>query len=250
MARQILVQRNHKTIYRDGDKLVKLFEENYPKSHIFNEALCQARVAETGLNIPKIHEVTVIDGKSAIVMDYIEGTTLDVLLREHPEKRDEFVALFVRIHRDVHSRKHLLLTKYSDKLKMKILQSELAASTRYDLSMRLDGMRRHTHLLHGDFNPSNVILARDGTPFIVDWAHASQGNATADAVKTYLIFRMLGYEALAEAYFAEFCAQAGVTEQYFREWIPLIAAAQLVRAEDEERKNKLIGWVEEAATDV
>lgn len=242
----ILVQRNNKTIYRDGDKLIKLFGDNYIKSDIFNEALCQARVLETGLNIPKIHEVTVIDGKSAIVMDYIEGTTLDELLRKYPEKHAEFITLFVRTQRDVHSRKHLLLTKYSDKLKMKILQSELAASTRYDLSMRLDGMRRHTHVLHGDFIPSNVILTKDGTPYIVDWSHASQGNATADAVKTYLLFRLLGHDALAEAYCAEFLLQAGISEQYFREWIPLIAAAQLVRADDEARKKKLIGWVEEA----
>ena len=245
-ARKILVTRKDKTIYRDGDKLVKVFDESYSKSNILNEALCQARAAETGLHVPKIHEITVIDGKSAIVMDFIEGKTLAELMREHPERRAEDLELFVRVQRDVHSRKHLLLTTYSDKLKMKILQSDLAASTRYDLSMRLDGMRRHTHVLHGDFIPSNVILTADGTPFIVDWSHASQGNSTADAAKSYLIFKSEGLDELAEAYCEEFCKQANVERSYFREWIPLIAAAQLVRANTGERRKQLIGWIEEA----
>ena len=59
----IISQRKDKVIYRDGDKVVKVFDENYSKSNILNEAINQARVEETGLNIPKIREVTVINGK-------------------------------------------------------------------------------------------------------------------------------------------------------------------------------------------
>ena len=232
-------------IYRDGDKLIKLFDESYSKSNILNEALNQARVAETGLNIPKIHEVTVIGGKSAIIMDFIEGETLEQLLRKYPEKTEEFLSLFIGTQLEIHSKKHLLLTKYADKLKMKILQSELSASTRYDLSMRLDGMPRHTHVCHGDYNPSNVLLDKNGTPFILDWSHASQGNATADGVKTYLLLQWGRYEDFAEKYLEQCCVKTGVTEQYFREWMPLIAAAQLVRTTDSMRKKILMDWVEE-----
>ena len=41
---------------------------------------------------------------------------------------------------------------------------------------------------HGDFNPSNVIVAKNGKMSVVDWAHATQGNASADAAMTYLLF--------------------------------------------------------------
>lgn len=239
---EIIARRKDKVIYRDGDKLVKLFGRNYSQSDILNEAINQARVAETGLKIPLFREVTVIDGKSAIVMDFVEGETLAALMQKFPEKRGEFLRMFVAIHRDVHSRKHLLLTKYIDKLKMKILGSELDASTRYDLSMRLDGMRRHTHILHGDFLPSNIILAKDGTPYILDWSHASQGNATADAVKSYLLFRLAGAEEVAEAYLDEFIAQTGVTREYAMEWVPLVAAAQLGKTTDPKRKELLLRW--------
>lgn len=239
---RVITRRKDKLVYRDGDKLVKLFGENYSKSDILNEALNQARVAETGLNIPRFREVTVIDGKSAIVMDFIEGPTLAALMEESPKRREEYLKKFVAIQRDVHSRKHLLLTKYIDKLKMKILRSELDASVRYDLSMRLDGMRRHTHVLHGDFQPSNIILTKGGEPFILDWSHASQGNATADAAKSYLLFRLAGAEEFAEQYLDEFLLQAGVSREYAMEWAPLVAAAQINRAADGDKKNMLLKW--------
>ena len=73
---KVLAERKDKVIYKDGDKCIKVFDESYKKSDILNEALNQARVEETGLNIPKIHEVTKIDGKWAIVTDFIEGKTL------------------------------------------------------------------------------------------------------------------------------------------------------------------------------
>ena len=242
--REIIARRNHKLIYREGDTLVKLFDACYSQSEILNEAINQVRMAETGLNVPRFHAVTVIDGRSAIVMDYVAGETFHSLLCAHPERRAELLRRFVGIQRDIHSRKHLLLTKYVDKLKRKILSSVLDASTRYDLSMRLDAMRPHTHVLHGDFTPGNVLITASGEPCILDCSHASQGNATADAAKSYLLLRMEGEDELAEAYIAEFCRQANVARAYVNEWIPLIAAAQLGRAEGAQREM-LLAWTAE-----
>ena len=88
---RIIAVRNNKTVYRDGELCMKVFDTNYSKADVLNEALNQARVEETGLNIPKIHEVTVIDGKWTIVSDYIKGKTLQQLMDEHPEKKDEYL---------------------------------------------------------------------------------------------------------------------------------------------------------------
>ena len=64
---EIIAVRKNKTVYRDGDRCLKVFDSDFSKADILNEALNQARVEETGLNIPKVLEVTVIDGKWAIV---------------------------------------------------------------------------------------------------------------------------------------------------------------------------------------
>ena len=81
----VIAVRNNKTIYRDGDRCIKVFGEDYSKQDVLNEALNQARVEETGLNIPKILEVTMVDGKWAIVTEFIEGKTLDQLMTENKQ---------------------------------------------------------------------------------------------------------------------------------------------------------------------
>ena len=65
--KKIIAVRTAKTVYRDGGNVVKVFDKEYSKANVLNEALNQARVEETGLNIPKIQAVTMVDGKWAIV---------------------------------------------------------------------------------------------------------------------------------------------------------------------------------------
>ena len=76
----IIAQRPNKVIYRDGDQCIKVFNADFSKADILNEALNQARIEETGLNIPKILGVTMVDGKWAIITEYIEGKTLAQLM--------------------------------------------------------------------------------------------------------------------------------------------------------------------------
>ena len=94
---RVIAVRNNKTIYRDGDRCIKVFNEEYSKADVLNEALNQARIEETGLKIPKVLEVTMIDGKWAIVSEYIKGKTLAQMMQEEPEKKDEYLSLMVDI---------------------------------------------------------------------------------------------------------------------------------------------------------
>lgn len=241
---KIIAERKDKIILKKGDCIIKLFDESFSKSNVLNEALNQSRVEETGLNIPKIREVTVIDGKWAIVMDYVNGKTLDKLMLENTEKLDEFMQLFVDIQLDIHSRKHMLLTKFSDKMTLKIMHSELDASTRYDLAVRLSDLPKYNSVCHGDFNPSNVVITDNGQPFILDWSHASQGNPTADATKTYLIFLLSGDKQKADDYINLFCKKTHTPHSDVKKWIPLVAAAQLLKSPTE-TKAKLFDLINE-----
>ncbi|MDE7182275.1 MAG: aminoglycoside phosphotransferase, partial [Clostridia bacterium] len=78
---QEIFSRADKKIYRDGDKLVKVFDASYSKADILNEALNHARVEETDLNVPKIKSIEVVKGKWAIILDYIQGETLEPLMQ-------------------------------------------------------------------------------------------------------------------------------------------------------------------------
>ena len=240
---KIVVERPGKKIYRDGDKLVKLFDKGYSKADILNEALNQARVEETDLNIPKIQAVSTVDGKWSITMDYIEGTTLEQLMEQNPGKTDEYLDLFVDVQMNIHSKRVPMLNFLTEKMNRKISAAELDATTRYDLHTRLNGMKRHFKLCHGDYNPSNVIITKDGTPYVIDWAHATQGNAAADVARTYLLFYLQGKNELGDKYLKLFCKKSDTAIQYVQKWIPIVAASRLVKAPDEE-KEFLKRWID------
>lgn len=241
---RVIAVRNNKTIYRDGDRCIKVFSEEYSKADVLNEALNQARIEETGLHIPRVLEVTMVDGKWAIVSEFIKGKTLAQLMAEdvEGEKKDEYLSLLVDLQLLVHSKTCPLLNKLKDKMNRKISQSDLDATTRYDLHTRLEGMPKHNKVCHGDFNPSNIIIAEDGTPYILDWSHATQGNASADAARTYLLFWLNGDIEGAKKYLDLFCAKSNTAKQYVQKWMPIVAASQSVKGNEHEREF-LLSWV-------
>ena len=239
---KIIAVRNNKTIYRDGDKCIKVFNEGFSKADVLNEALNQAIIEGTGLNIPKILEVTMIEGKWAIVSEFIKGKTLAQLMEEDPEKKDEYLALLVDLQLEMHSKTCAHLNKLKDKMNRKISESNLDATTRYDLHTRLEGMPKHKKVCHGDFNPSNIIITEDGTPYILDWSHATQGNASADAARTYLLFWLNGDIEGAKKYLDLFCEKSNTAKQYVQKWMPIVAASQSVKGNEKEREF-LLSWV-------
>ena len=238
----VIAERKDKTVYRDGDACIKVFDEHYKTADVLNEALNTARIEETGINIPKIRQVTKIDGKWAIVTDYIEGETLASLMEKNPDKLDEYLELFVDTQIKIQNNTCPLLTKIHDKMNRKISESDLDATTRYELHTRLNGMKKHTKVCHGDYNPSNVIVTADGVPYVLDWSHATQGNASEDVARTYLLFNLAGQTELAEKYIRLFCKKSDTALQYVQSWLPIVAASQLVKNKPEER-DFLERWI-------
>ena len=238
----VIAERKDKTIYRDGDRCVKVFSADYSKSDVLNEALNQARIEEIGLNIPKVLEVTMVDGKWAIASEFITGKTMAQLMAEDEEKKDEYLTLLVDLQLEIHQKTCPHLNKLKDKMNQKIYWSDLDATTRYDLHTRLEGMPKHNKVCHGDFNPSNILIAEDGTPYILDWSHATQGNASADAARTYLLFWLAGDIDGAKKYLDLFCEKSKTEKRYVQKWMPIVAASQSVKGNEREREF-LLSWV-------
>ena len=238
----IIAERSNKTIYRDGDRCIKVFNTEYSKADVLNEALNQARIEETGLNIPKVLEVTMVDGKWAIVSDYIEGKTLSRMMADDPDNIDQYLELLVNVQMSIHEKKCPLLTKLKDKMHRKISSTTIDATTRYELHTSLEGMPKHNKVCHGDLWPSNIIITEDGTPYVIDWAHATQGNASEDVARTYLLFCLNGEKEKAEKYLNLFCKKSDTAKQYVQKWMPIVAASQSVKGNEEEREL-LMSWV-------
>ncbi len=242
MADNVIAVRKGKTLYREGNCIVKVFDNGYAKPDVLNEALNQARVEDIGINVPKVVEVKMVDGKWAIVSDFIEGKTLAQMMQENPEKQNEYLEMFVDLQMQVHAAKCPMLSKLKDKMNRKISATDLDATTRYELHTRLEGMPKHTKVCHGDFNPSNIIVQSDGTPYILDWSHVTQGNASADVARTYLLFMLAGETELADKYLDLFSRKSDTAKQYIQKWMPIVAASQSVKGHEDEREF-LLSWV-------
>lgn len=241
---EILLERPNKVIYREGDYAVKQFAENYSTSDVLNEALNQARVQETGLPIPKLVEVRKNGEKWEIVMDYIPGKTLKQLLAEDPSREDEILDRFVDIQLSIHATPAPpTMNKLKDKMNRKISESTLDATTRYELHTRLESMPKHRKVCHGDFGLGDVIITPEGKYYIIDWAHATQGNASADAARTFLKFSLTYGEERADKYLDLFCKKSDTAKQYVQQWMPIVAASQSVKGHEEER-DLLLRWVD------
>ncbi|MDR0696682.1 MAG: phosphotransferase [Christensenellaceae bacterium] len=240
---QVLAKRHNKLIYKSGNFRVKLFGNEFSKADILNEALNHARVETTDLNVPKIEEVTKIKDQWAIICEYIPGVTLDNLMSDDSEEFDKYLDIFINIQLKMHSKTVPLLNNIKDKMNRKISASGLPATTRYELHTRLDSMPKHNKLCHGDFNPSNIIVGEDGKYYIIDWAHATVGNASADVARTYLLFSLENRKSVADKYLSRFCIKSDTAKQYVQKWMPIVAASQLVKGKIEE-KAFLSNWVQ------
>ena len=240
---KILSERTNKRIYKSGQFVVKEFDSDFSKSDILNEALNQARVEETGLKIPQLEEVKKIDGKWAIVLDYIEGKTLAEIIENDRKNLEMYMEKFVDIQIEIHSKRSPLLNKLKDKMSRKIDETNLDATTRYELHTRLEGMPKHNKVCHGDFNPSNIIITPAGDYYVLDWSHATQGNASADVARTYLLFSLKGDKEAAEMYLNMFCKKTDTAKQYVQQWLPIVAASQSVKGNEEEREF-LLNWID------
>ena len=238
----VIAKRDNKTVYRDGNRKIKVYNENVSKVEVLVSALNQAKIEETGIKMPKLLEVKMDEGKWVVVTEFIEGTPLDILMSQHPEKEDEYLEMFVDLQMSVHKMRANGLLKIKEKMMAKIEQTDFDDTIKYELQTRLDSMPNHVKVCHGDFNPSNIIVKDNGEMYIIDWSHATQGNASADVARTYLLFCLDGKEGLADKYLQLFSKKSGTTRSYVQRWLPIVAASQTVKNNAHE-KELLTRWV-------
>ena len=237
MNKEIKSDRKNRSVYIEDGKCYKVFNVGFNKADILSEALVQSLVEETGLNVPAILEMNMIDGKWAIVSQYVEGDTLEELMDKYPEKEDEYLECFVDIQIDMLSRRCPALIKHKDKMNRKMYSADfLSATMRYDLNRQIESKPRHNCLCHGDYNPSNVIINSKNEAYVVDWSHATQGNEEADAARTYMLFIVAGKNRLARKYIDLFCKKSGCNQKDILSWLPILATSQATKKREEEKE--------------
>lgn len=238
-----IAERNGRTIYAKDGKITKVFSHSkYSASDVLKEAMNQTYAVELGFAAPKVYRVYPIGEDWAIESEQIVGKTLEQLMKEDPEHEKKYISELVQIQIKLlsHLTDNLKLPKLKDKLNAYITDSGLDASARYDLHVRLEKMPNHYKFCHGDLAPHNIVIDKAGNEVVLDWAHATRGNSSADAAMTYLLFILAGDEKGAKLYLREFCKKTDIAEQYVQEWISVVSATKLATTTDKAQRDLLM----------
>ena len=239
---QILLERTDKVVTKDKGTVLKVFGPSYKVSAILNEAMNEARAAETGLPVAKVIEVMKLRDHWCIRREWIEGETLADVMANDKKNLAKYIRQFVAIQCEIFKKTSERMGNLADKLDKQISASPLPRETRYDLHVRLQGLPRGTALCHGDFNPSNVIITPKGDWRVIDWAHVRLGDPPADVARSYLLFWLSGRVAAAEKYLALACEALGAAVPDVQKWLPVVAAAESARTADRKTLDLLEHW--------
>lgn len=230
---------NTAKIYLYENKIVKIFKDDLPDTESTYEANKQKFAYSSGLSVPKVLDVTKIDGKQAIIMEYIKGRTLGDLLTENLEQTEYYMNISIDVQRKIHMVSADSLEPMTEKLRRQI-KSAPNLNGRYKsiLIQKLDSMTFENKLCHGDFHLYNLIMS-DNKVTIIDWVDASVGDIRADIYRTYLLYSQFSVE-LAEMYLRLYCEKSGLSKYEVFQWAPIIAGARLSENVSSEKTARLM----------
>jgi aminoglycoside phosphotransferase (APT) family kinase protein len=235
---------NTAKLYLFDNKIVKVFNEHLPHTESLNEAKKQEFAYSCGLNVPKVLEITEINGRQAIIMEYVKGQTIGNLLINNMELAEHYINVCVKVQQTIHAVDDDLdlLEPMSEKLHRQIkFVHNLDEKQKDSLLRRLDSLEFEPRLCHGDFHPFNLIMSNDNVK-IIDWVDSSSGDIRADVYRTYLLFSQSSVE-LAEMYLRIYCKNTGLSPDEVFQWAPIIAGARLsehVSSENYDRLKKIV----------
>ena len=238
----VLLERTDKVVTRDKNTVLKIFGPSYKVSAILNEAMNEARAAETGLPVAKVIEVLKLRDHWCIRREWVEGKTLADVMASDKKNLMKYLKEFVAIQCEIFSKTSERMGNLADKLDKQISASPLPKETRYDLHMKLQSFARGKALCHGDFNPTNVIITPKGDWRVIDWSHVRLGDPLADVARTYLLFWLSGHVAAAEKYMALACEALKVKVADVQKWLPIVAAAESSKEQSVKNHELLLHW--------
>jgi tRNA A-37 threonylcarbamoyl transferase component Bud32 len=227
------------SIYLYDGKIIKLFNDYLPNTEAEYEANKQRYAHAQGLPVPYVFEVIEIDGKQAIIMEYVPGKTLGDIIFADMTKAEQYISISVDLQLEIHNVKANDFELMTDKLSRKLRSSSfLREKQKNSLITKLLNMQFEKRLCHGDFHMLNLISNESGVK-IIDWVDSSAGDVKADVYRTYLLYSQHSME-LANLYLSIYCEKSGLYQDDIFAWEPIIAGARLSENLMPEKADRLL----------
>ena len=230
---------NTASIYLHEGKIIKVFNDYLPSTEALYEATKQKYAYSCGLPVPKVFNVVEIDGKQAIIMEYIEGRTIGDIIFKDIEQAEYYMSIAIDIQQKIHSIDADSIEPMSEKLSRQIQSADILGDERKSILLqRLNTMPNEKKLCHGDYHVFNLIMANDNVT-IIDWVDSSIGDIRADVYRSYLLYSQISME-LADLYLRLYCEKSGLSKDEVFLWAPIIAGARLSENVSTEKTERLL----------
>ena len=237
----------------DQARVIKLFKPFMNGAAIDREFRFASIAYRERLPTPRPVEVVTRDGRTGIVYERVEGTSLLRMISDKPLRLSAFAKEMAELHCRINA------VAYDDPEQSQKRNIEGAIMRTPDLEENdkerivayLRALPDGDRLCHGDFHPDNVIVSDQ--PWIIDWMTGSSGNPLGDIARSKLLLETseipgsvppamrfllkLGQRKLAKAYIAEYCRISKAKRGDIDAWmLPLYAARLEEHLSDGEKR--------------
>ena len=145
MSKELLSENTSRRIYREEDRILKVFSGDFPKEEVFHEAFINARIeAVLGEMVPKVLSLNLRDGSWTLEKEYAKGRTLQELMEEEPSGKQEYLEKMLELQLQIQSHQVPVLEQLKDKMQ----RPPISSWTRPELTMSSTGSMppREMHL--------------------------------------------------------------------------------------------------------
>lgn len=166
--------------------MVKVFNKGVSLSEIKKERETAQDAMLEGVPTLIPYDVVTVGDKYGIIYESAGSTTLSAAIKKDPSKLPELAERFAAFLHEIHSIEVEDFPDIKDRYRewIEIAGDRLAESDRYNISALLDGIPDTNGFIHGNINPSNVIVDGDEM-LLMDMSGAAHGHSIFDLQALY-----------------------------------------------------------------
>lgn len=245
---KLIAEGNTAKLYQWKDKAIKLFHKDAAEDEADYEAKKQEYAYKAGLPVPKVYDVIFINGRQAIVMEYVKGESLGTLICKDMKQAEYYMGLAIdtqmKIHTVTAEKFQSMAEKLTEKINAAIGPSPM---TKQRLLDKMNEISYGNNLCHGDCHVFNLMKTKDNI-VIIDWVDSSCGNIAADVYRSYLLYLQFSVE-LAELYLRLYCQKSSLSKEKIFLWAPILACARLSENVSPDKAKELLEIVNQYRDD-
>jgi len=235
------------TVYKvDGDTIVKVYESADTLPLIEKERAMSKQAFVKGIPTAISYDIVRVGDSYGSVFELLDADNLNDVLKEEPDRFDELMVSYVNMIKAVHKVETdspdipSAVTLFLNRLDA--LSDVIPEDVSSQLKTLLSQMPEDKHVIHGDLQMKNVMIA-DGEPMLIDMETLSTGDPVFDLQSLFLCYIVYAEDEPHNP--EEFM---GITkEQAERIWNRIVQlyfeGLSEEQISEEENKIRLLGYV-------